>query len=320
MKNYRIVISPKEDYYKSINYCFGKENVEQLEHNEGITKISELSTRLSDVSNIVFYTLSGANDILFNMLPTSTKKYIIFPYSITELSDPKKMNELLLIIRYIDMKILAGVYCIEYNTYLLFKEKYKFNYMKLDINTETEANNSNSIGIIARPNDYYSTIVNELSAITLTENSEVRLLRPLKVVSRFAKRFKLNVQKANSIDDVIRNNKLNLYINFSATCYTFILESMDMGIPCIVGNTDFFDSNELLKKYLVVRSDDDINEMKEKIELVEKNSQTILKEYEKFRKEYKKAAKKSIEEFKNSMRWFKEKSSFFSHFLQKKYI
>lgn len=302
MKNYKVVISPKEDYYKSISYCFGKENVIQLETDESITKINTISSQILKVQNVVFYTLSASNDILFNMLPKGVNKYIIFPYSVTELSDPKKLNELLLIIRYIDMKVLSGVYCLDYNTYLLFKEQYKFKYIMLDIDTKTDSNNNNSIGIIARPDDYYSTIVNELSAITLTKNDEVRLMKPLKVVKSFAKRFKIKVHKVNNIDDLIKNNKLNLYINFSATCYAFILESMDMGIPCIVGNTDFFDSNELLKKYLVVKSDDDINEMKEKIESVEKSSKTILKEYEKFRKEYRKASKKSIEKFKDSMR------------------
>ncbi len=302
MKNYKVIISPKEDYYKSINFCFGKENILQLESNENTTKINDMSVQLLEVQNVVFYTLSDSNDVLFNMLPKSINKYIIFPYSVTELSDPKKLNELLLIIRYIDMKVVSGIYCIDYNTYLLLKEQYKFKYIKLDIDTKNVSNNNNSIGIIAKPNDYYSTIVNELSAITLTNNDEVRLMKPLKAVRSFAKRFKIKVHKVNNIDELIRNNKINLYINFSATCYTFILESMDMGIPCIVGNTDFFDSNELLKKYLVVKSDDDINEMKEKIELVEKNSKIILKEYEIFRKKHKKESKKSIEEFKNSMR------------------
>ena len=110
MKNYKVVISPKEDYYESINYCFGKENVLPLEADEIITKINAISSQILEVQNVVFYTLSDSNDILFNMLPKSINKYIIFPYSITELSDPKKLNELLLIIRYIDMKVLSGVY------------------------------------------------------------------------------------------------------------------------------------------------------------------------------------------------------------------
>lgn len=302
MKNYKVIISSKEDYYKSINYCFGKENIMQLESEEKITKISYMSSQLLKVQNVVFYTISDSNDILFNMLPRSIKKYIIFPYSVTELSDPKKMSELLLIIRYIDMKMLSGVYCIDYNTYLLFKEQYQFKYIKLDITAKTDSNNNNSIGIIAKPNDYYSTIVNELSAITLTKNKEVRLMKPLKVVRSFAKRFGIKVRKEKLLEDTIRNNNINLYINFSSTCYTFILESMDMGIPCIVGNTDLFDDNKLLKEYLVMKSDDDINEMKERIELVTKDKKIILNEYQKFRKNYKKIANKSIEKFKNEIK------------------
>ena len=74
---------------------------------------------------------------------------------------------------------------------------------------------------------------------------------------------------------------------------------MDRGIPCIVGNTDFFDKNEILKKYLVVKSDDDINEIKEKILLVKKNKSIIMKEYKEFRKKYKKEASLNLKTIKN---------------------
>ena len=73
---------------------------------------------------------------------------------------------------------------------------------------------------------------------------------------------------------------------------------MDRGIPCIVGNTDFFDKNEILKKYLVVTSDDDINEIRDKLLEVKKNKSLIMKEYKKFRKSYKEIALDSINKIK----------------------
>ena len=54
----------------------------------------------------------------------------------------------------------------------------------------------------------------------------------------------------------------------------------------------------VLKSNLVLKSDDDINEMNDKILSVEKNKQIILNEYAKFRKEYTQLAKKSIKDIK----------------------
>ena len=132
----------------------------------------------------------------------------------------------------------------------------------------------------------------------MTNYKNVKTYKPIRAVSKFAKRFNLKLIKSKSISECIDGNTINFYGQFSSICYPFILESMDRGIPCIVGNTDFFDGNEVLKSNLVLKSDDDINEMNDKILSVEKNKQIILNEYAKFRKEYTKLAKKSIKDIK----------------------
>lgn len=67
-----------------------------------------------------------------------------------------------------------------------------------------------------------------------------------------------------------------------------------MGIPCIVSNTDMFDGWDYLKEQVVLNSDDDINEIVQKIEMVQKNKKQILKEYEKYRKNYSDKSLKTI--------------------------
>lgn len=303
MNNYKIIIAPNTDYYKSIEYCFGKNNIVTLKPDEKIKKIREKAKNISTAESIIFYRLIGVNDIIFNMLPRKIKKYVIFPYSITELSDPVKMNELLLILRYKNMNFIEDVYCLENTTYKLFKEKYDFKFLQLDMEISEENNNqdSSSIGVITNYNNYYDTIMNELSAITLTVNNYVRIHKPIKSVKSFCKRFKIKIIPEKSPSQAIKNNNINLYINFTDTCYTYILESMDQGIPCIVGNTDFFDSNEYLKKHLVVNSDDDIDEMKEKIEFAIKNKKQIIKNYQEFRKKYKKNAQENLKKLKEKL-------------------
>ena len=52
-------------------------------------------------------------------------------------------------------------------------------------------------------------------------------------------------------------------------------------MPVIVGNTDFYDNNKYLKEHLVVKSDDDVNEISEKINFVKTNYKKIMEEYSK---------------------------------------
>ena len=60
-----------------------------------------------------------------------------------------------------------------------------------------------------------------------------------------------------------------------------IKKSFDLGIPCIVGNTNYFDNNKYLKDNLVVKSDDDIREISKKIDFVRENREQIIEEYNK---------------------------------------
>ena len=53
------------------------------------------------------------------------------------------------------------------------------------------------------------------------------------------------------------------------------LISMDAGIPCIIGNTHLLDNDEKLKKMLVLDSDDDVNEICEKIDNVLENKENL---------------------------------------------
>ena len=221
MIKYKVVISPNSNYYNAISYSFGEDAVFEFDEKNSIKKIEKYASSLGGVQNIVFYNLTEANDLLLNMLSNNSKKYIIFEYSVSELSDYKKLNELLLLLKYIDMNLVDGIICIDYATY--------------------KGSTGNSIGIIDDSSSVYGNTINELSAITLTNYKNVKTYKPIRAVSKFAKRFNLKLIKSKSISECIDGNTINFYGQFSSICYPFILESMDRGIPCIVGNTDFFD-------------------------------------------------------------------------------
>ena len=101
----------------------------------------------------------------------------------------------------------------------------------------------------------------------------------MKATTHFYKYFNINSKVFDNIDDVIEDNFVNLYINFTNTNKELILKSYNCGVPVIVGNTDFYDNNKYLKEHLVVKSDDDVNEISEKINFVKKNYKKIMEEY-----------------------------------------
>lgn len=59
---------------------------------------------------------------------------------------------------------------------------------------------------------------------------------------------------------------------------------MDVGTPCIIGNTNLLDNDEKSKKLLVLDSDDDVNEICEKIDNVLENKKETEKLYSIWRK------------------------------------
>lgn len=293
----KVIIQNTSHYNEGIEFCYGKENVIYLSENDNIKKLEKIAKSLEKEKNVIFFNLDEKNLILMNMLPNKVTKNVIFEYSVSEFSNPVKYDQLMLILRYLDMNVIENVYCLNHVTYELFEEKYNFKYLQLDIPRREIEPLENSIGVIGDPNDYFAGIMNEISAITLTDYKKIKILNPTKSVIKFCKRFGIKLSKENNYTSVIKGNEINLYVNFSRTNNLLILESMDRGIPCIVGNTDFFDSNKLLKEYLVMNSDDDINEIKDRINRVNKNRDIIIKEYQKFRTKYIKEAQQSMKQF-----------------------
>lgn len=299
MSNYKVVIDKNSNYYDAVFYSFDK-NICILNNMANIKEIEEKAKELSNNRAVFLFNLTNVNDLLLNMLPKNIKKYLIFEYSISEFSEYVKLNQFLLFTKYLEMKLIDGIYCLNYTTYKLLKDKYKAKYLELDI-PHYKKTTGDSIGVITASVRHYSSTMNAISAITLTDYKKIKVYDVSKSVIKFAKDFNLKVNKVKTLDDVISNNIINLYINFSMTCYDIILKSMDMGIPCIVGNTDFFNSNETLKRYLVISSDDDINEIKNRILLVIEHRKEIMKEYKEFRKKYKNNSLKGLESLKNSL-------------------
>ena len=205
------------------------------------------------------------------------------------------------LMEFYDRSIIDLIGCLDYSTYEVLKNSgYNVEHVLLDVKRkEVKQRKSNSIGVLG--NDYNSNhnTYNQLSALKLVEYSYVKINKNMSATKHFIDFFDIKEKLVDTFDDVMSNNYVNLYCNFTANNFELILKSMDMGIPCILGNTDIFDKNNVLKKYLVLESDDDINEIAYKINTIKDNKELILKEYDKFRTEYIKNSKKQISKFIN---------------------
>jgi len=173
---------------------------------------------------------------------------------------------------------------------------YKTKHVLLDIKSNNKkTKKSNSIGLIGNDYNPNHNTYNQLSALKLVDYSYVKIIKNMPATEHFIDFFNIKEKRVENIEEVMKDNFINLYCNFTANDFELVLKSMDMNIPCLLGNTDIFDKFPKLKKYLVLESDDDINEIASKINTIKENKEDILKEYAKFRKKYSEESKKIIE-------------------------
>ena len=203
------------------------------------------------------------------------------------------------IMEFYDRNIVNTIGCLYGSTYKVLKNAgYNAMLLRLDIERKkAKPNKSNSIGILGDDFNPNHNTYNELSALKLVDYSYVKMIRCMPATEHFVNFFGIKEKVANNIDEVMKNNFVNLYTCFTATNYELFLKSMDMGVPCLLGNTSIFDKYPKLKKYLSLESDDDINEIASKIKDIKENKEIILKEYDKYRKDYSKKSKELLNKF-----------------------
>ena len=114
MSKYKVVISKDSNYYDAIKYSFN-DNVCPVKDSSDIKEIEKIAKELSGNNSVIFFNLTSVNDLLLQMLPRDVNKYLIFEYSVAEFSECFKLNEFLLIMKYLDMKLIKDIYCLNIN-------------------------------------------------------------------------------------------------------------------------------------------------------------------------------------------------------------
>ena len=298
-ENECIVLLPKPDYdiKKGVEYSF-----------KNVISSDELTD--DDVKNIievinnknVQLILLDYDEVYRKIIPYIRKnrkiKWVI-KNGLAAMTDGAVRATFSNLMEFCDRNLISCIGCIDNGAYEVLKNA-GFNTKRiiLDIKEEkNKAKKSNSIGIIGNDYNPNHNTYNQLTAVTMVDYDYVKILKNMPATEDFIKFFDIKEQEVKTYEELLKDNFINLYCNFTCTIDEVILTSMDNGVPCLLGNTDIFDNYKVLKQYLVLDSDDDVNEMAQKIEKVKKNSDKIMDEYKKFRKDYTKKSKESIEQF-----------------------
>lgn len=101
------------------------------------------------------------------------------------------------------------------------------------------------------------------------------------------------------IENVAKNDVI-VATSFTEYVHPVFWISMELGIPCLIGNnSDFFEEEHLLKEYIVSSAEDNPIINAQMVEKILENKEEIQQLYKTWKKEYNKKATDKLEEFLN---------------------
>lgn len=293
-EKYLLIVKDKKDYQR---YKFSFKNIMILKNDSKCLRNVSKFIKKNNFVEIIFLDYENIYIQLINSFEIEYSIKFIYTRDLGTLSNLDNYNMFLKIYDLYQDNVIDEIGFVDKYFYDAFKDKIKCSHIIFDMKESKKMFvHNDTIRILNDSNDLYHSYFNELSAITLLDKKVV-LKKKDNVVKNFVKMFNVDYEKKNN---KFERSIVDLYVNFSDNDIFKVLESMDEETICIVGNTWLFDSNNYLKEKLVMKSDDDINEIKDRILDVIKNKDKIINEYKKFRKEYSNNSRKSVMNFTRS--------------------
>ncbi len=251
----------------------------------------------NNIKKVIFVDYLCEYDEIIRNLSSDTIIYFILTKALGSLSDEINLLYFNKILDLYKQNIITKIGILDPNLYQILKKKYNVDLIHLTINDDLTSNaKDNSIGLLNKDNDFKDSYYNELSAVSLLDY-QANIYNPTKVTKRFLKDFNIQHNVFKNYDAMLSRSLVNLFINFTSANLIPFLKSMNIGIPCILGNSKILDNYKDLKKFLVVDSDDDCNEIADKITKAINNRGKIVKLYQKFKKDYDKECLKLTNKF-----------------------
>jgi hypothetical protein len=295
-----IVLLPKPDYDIKESVEFSFKNVVYIDY-EMSDKEADIIIRNVNKKNIqlIIFDYDEFYRLILPYIHKNRKIKWIIKNGLASMTDGAVRATFTNLMEFCDRDLISAVGCLDYGAYKVLENAgYNAKHIILDVKEkQSKQKKTNSIGLIGNDYNPNHNIYNELTAVTMVDYNYIKVLKNMPATKHFIEFFNIKEKEVDSFDKVIKDNFVNLYCNFTLTNSEIVIKSMDLGVPCLLGNTDFFVDYKMLNENLVLVSDDDVNEIANKIEKIKENTEIILNEYKKFRKDYIKKSEKSIKEF-----------------------
>ena len=159
------------------------------------------------------------------------------------------------------------------------------------------------IGMYSANMDWRKNMFNQLAASSLIKNSKIYSI-PLnfdaEVFCSKVDQDITGIKKSVAREELLiqmANNDINLYVTFSECAPMLPIESMEVGTLCITGDNHHYFKNTPLEEYLVVKREDDVIAIANKIKYALANKEQIFKLYKEWKKNYDIESIESVEEF-----------------------
>ena len=155
----------------------------------------------------------------------------------------------------------------------------------------------------AKCDDWRKNMFSQMAAISLIDGAVIDMVPLNETAIEFAKILNIKIQGTTDplprekLIDRMSKNSLNLYVTYSECAPMLPLESMENGVVCITGNNHHYFKGTKLEKYVVVNNEEDVLEIKNKIETALTNSKKIIKMYNNFSDNNEKNAEKMTKSF-----------------------
>ncbi len=286
-----LICIPQEYFHLIQGFAATFENVVLIKNTYDDITFFKTFLKKNNIKRLIFINYNIYAEVKGD-IPKEIIVDFIFPESLSGLSDINNLNNFNQIITAYQNGKITQINLLDENLYNVLKnKKYKVNLIKLRSSLKIKrSRKENIVGLLNSQMDPKDSFYNELTALSLIDY-KVKILNPNKVTKDFCKKFNIKWQKVKTYEELISNNLINLDINFTTANILPFLDSMNNGVPCLLGNTPLLDKYPKLKEYLVLNSDDDCNEIAFKIKKAVENKEKILDLYKDFKSDYEQSVK-----------------------------
>ena len=284
-----LVIVPVKDKFLFEDIAFTLGNALLFENRVEDTEFLVQFLKKNTIGQLVFVDYYAEYDEIISTLVDEHSIKFVFTKSLGELSNEYVLNDFTKICEKYERGEVETVGFLDCYLYEAMRLRHhKVELVLLDTMMSKGVKKvDETIGLLGVGNSDYRSFYNELSSMGFLPQYRVKLYYPVEEAVNFAKNYGIKYEAVEDLTELVSGNVCNLDVNFAGGLALNFMKSMDQGIPCVVGNNSFLtDEYPVMNEYLVVWSDDDINEIAEKVKSAINNKDKVLKEYKKFRAEY----------------------------------